>query len=285
MGPAGGEAAITMLLDTWPVRATAGMAAVGLVVALAACGDGNGTSDETGAATTDETGAASAGDGETTPVIDPGDGGDYRPDVDPANFVDVIDNPYLPYPTGASWVFEGTEDGETERTEVTVTPDRKEVMGISATVVRDTVSVDGEVVEDTYDWFAQDRDGNVWYLGEDSKEYENGEVVSTEGSWEAGVDGALPGIVMQAHPEVGMAYRQEYYVGEAEDLAEVVEVGARESVPFGDFDQLLVIEEWNPLEPDVVEEKYYAPGVGTVLEVVTKGGEGRVELIEHTPGG
>jgi hypothetical protein len=284
VGSAEGEAAITMLLDTWSIRATAGMAAVGLAVAVVACGDGNGASDETGGAT-GQTGATSADAGEATPVIDPGDGGDYQPDVDPANFVDVIDNPYLPYPPGASWVYEGTEDGETERTEVTVTPDRREVMGISATVVRDTVSVDGEVIEDTYDWFAQDRDGNVWYLGEDSKEYENGEFVSTEGSWEAGVDGALPGIVMQADPEVGMAYRQEYYVGEAEDLAEVVEVGARESVPFGDFDQLLVTEEWNPLEPDVVEEKYYAPGIGTVLEVVTKGGEGRVELIEHTPGG
>jgi hypothetical protein len=158
-------------------------------------------------------------------------------------------------------------------------------MGISAVVVRDTVTMEGELVEDTYDWFAQDRDGNVWYLGEETAEYEDGEVVSTEGSWEAGVDGALPGIVMPAQPAVGDAYRQEFYAGEAEDLAEVVRLGASETVPFGDVDDLVVIEEWNPLEPEAVEEKYFAPGVGLVLEVKTAGGEGRVELLEHTPGG
>ena len=153
-------------------------------------------------------------------------------------------------------------------------------MGISATVVRDTVEEDGEVVEDTYDWFAQDDEGNVWYLGEDSKEYEDGEVVSTEGSWEAGVDGALPGIVMLAEPAVGDAYRQEYLEGEAEDLGEVHELGARETVPAGTFGDLVVIREWNPLEPDVVEDKYHAPGIGVVLEVTVEGGDERVELVE-----
>jgi hypothetical protein len=264
---------------TRPIRLAAAGVAV-LLIAAAACGDDGGSDT-----------SASGGDEATTtteaskPVIDPGDGGNYQPDIDPANFVDVIDNPYLPYPLGASWVYEGNEDGENERTEVSVTSERKEIMGIPATVVRDTVSVDGEVTEDTYDWFAQDREGNVWYLGEDSKEYEDGKVVSTSGSWEAGVDGALPGIAMQAHPQVGQAYRQEYYAGEAEDLAQVTQLDARESVPFGDFDQLVVIKEWNPLEPDIVEDKYYAQGIGAVLEVVTAGGEGRVELIEHTPGG
>jgi hypothetical protein len=269
---------MTMLIDVRPMRVSGAVGALALAVALVACGDGT---EGTDAAST----GAGSSDAGAVPVIDPGDGGDYHPNVDPAHFVDMIDNPYLPYVPGATWVYEGNEDGETERTEVTVTPQRKEIMGISATVVRDIVSVDGEVIEDTYDWFAQDRDGNVWYLGEDSREYENGQVVSTAGSWEAGVDGAVPGIVMQAQPGVGQAYRQEYDVGDAEDLAEVVELGARESVPFGDFGQLLVVEEWNPLEPDVVEEKYYAPGVGMILEVVTRGGEGRVELVEHTPGG
>ena len=187
---------------TVPIQLAVAAAAISLV-ALAACGDDDGS-----------TSAAGGGESSTTteaPVIDPGDGGNYQPNVDPNNFVDVIDNPYLPYPVGASWTYEGTEDGETESVEVTVTPQRKEIMGISATVVRDTVTTaDGEVVEDTYDWFAQDRDGNVWYLGEDSTEFEDGKAVSTSGSWEAGVDGALPGIVMQAHPEVGQAYRQEY---------------------------------------------------------------------------
>ncbi len=261
---------------TLPIRLAAAAAAFSLVV-LPACGGDDGS-----------TGTAGGSESSTTtqaPVIDPGDGGDYRPEIDPDNFVDVIDNRYLPFPTGASWMYEGTEDDETERVEVTVTSQRKEIMGISATVVRDTVTVDGELVEDTYDWFAQDRDGNVWYLGEDSTEFENAEAVSTLGSWEAGVDGALPGIVMQAHPEVGQAYRQEYFMGEAEDVAEVRRLDATESVPFGDFDQLVVIEEWNPLEPEVVEEKYFAPGVGLVLEVKTRGGEGRVELLDHTPGG
>ncbi len=259
-----------------PIQLAFAAAAMSLV-ALPACGD-------------DDSSTSTAAGGESTtttaaPVIDPGDGGNYRPEIDPNNFVDVIDNPYLPYPTGASWKYEGIEDGETENVEVTVTPQRREIMGISATVVRDTVTdKDGEVVEDTYDWFAQDRDGNVWYLGEDSTEFENGKAVSTSGSWEAGVDGALPGIVMQAHPEVGQAYRQEYYVGEAEDLAEVQSLDATESVPFGDFDQLVVIKEWNPLEPDVVEEKYFAQGVGLVLEIKTEGGDGRSELIDHTPG-
>jgi hypothetical protein len=222
---------------------------------------------------------------ESQPVIAVGNAADYDPDVDPANFVDGIDNPYLPFVPGSRWVYEEESDGETERIEVVVTDERRDVMGISATVVRDTVTTeDGELIEDTFDWYAQDKDGNVWYLGEDTKEYEDGEVVSTEGSWEAGVDGAVPGIIMEADPTVGDAYRQEFYEGEAEDLAEVVRVGASESVEFGDFDDLIVIKEWNPLEPDVVEEKYFARGIGLVLEVKIEGAEGRGELIEHTKG-
>jgi hypothetical protein len=217
-------------------------------------------------------------------VIDPGDGGNYEPEVQPGDFVSEIDNPYLPLAPGARWVYEGESDGETERTEVVVTPERKEVFGTSAVVVRDTVSVDGEVVEDTYDWFAQDAEGNVWYLGEASQDYEDGQPAGTAGSWEAGVDGALPGIVMPAAPTVGDAYRQEYYVGEAEDMAEVVEVGAAEEVGAGAYDEVVVTKEWNPLEPDTVEQKYYAPGVGMILEEQVAGGDGRAELIEHTPG-
>jgi hypothetical protein len=219
---------------------------------------------------------------EVSAVIEPADGGSYDPAIDPAAFVEEIDNPYLPLLPRARWVYEGTSDGEHERVEVTVTGERRQIMGISAVVVRDTVTVDGELVEDTYDWFAQDSDGNVWYLGEASTEYEDGEVVGTEGSWEAGVDGALPGIVMPARPTVGAAYRQEYYPNEAEDLAEVIDVDGTSSVPFGSFDDVLVTREWTPLEPETVEEKYYAPGIGMVLEVVTEGGDGRLELTEHT---
>lgn len=239
----------------------------------AACGD-SGSGD---AARSTSTTAA--------PVIDPGDGGDYRPRIDPADFVDVVDNVYMPLRPGVRWVYEGMEGGERERVEVVVTGERRRILGIDAVVVRDTVTSGGALVEDTFDWFAQDRAGNVWYLGEDSKEYENGEVVSTAGSWEAGVDGALPGIVMRASPSVGHAYRQEYYRGEAEDLAEVVRTGEDVSVPAGDFSDVLVVREWNPLEPDVVEEKSYAPGVGLVLERKVKGGDGRAELVEHVPAG
>jgi hypothetical protein len=220
--------------------------------------------------------------GDATPVIDPGDGGNYRPDIEPTDFVESITNPYLPYTPGSQWVYE-SDDGS-ERIEVTVLEETRQVMGVTATVVRDTVYEDGEMVEDTYDWFAQDRDGNVWYLGEDTAEYEDGEVVSTAGAWEAGVDGAKPGIVMLAKPKAGDAYRQEYYAGEAEDMGRVVELGASATVPFGEFEHLLVTEDWTPLEPEVVERKYYAPGIGLVLEEKVAGEEGRVELISFEPG-
>lgn len=169
-----------------------------------------------------------------------------------------------------------------ERIEVTVTEERRDVMGVSTLVVRDTEYVEGELVEDTYDWFAQDRDGNAWYFGEDTAEYD-GEVVTTEGSWEAGVDGALPGIVMLADPSVGDAYRQKYYAGEAEDMGEVLEVGATHSIGLGDCTDVLVTEDWTPLEPEVVENKYYAPGVGMIAEEKSAGGTGSAELAEYTP--
>ena len=219
--------------------------------------------------------------GDTTPVIDPGDGGNYTFTLTPADFVAGIDNPYLPLTVGSRWVFEGGG----ERTEIEVLAETRVVMGITATVVRDTVSEDGELIEDTYDWFAQDVDGNVWYLGEDSTEYTNGEPSSTAGSWEAGVDGALPGIVMLANPTAGTAYRQEYYVGEAEDMAEVARLGQAVTVPFGAYEGVIVITEWTPLSPDTVEEKYYAPGVGMIKEAAVQGGSGGAELIEYTPGG
>ena len=204
----------------------------------------------------------------------------YQPQIDPANFVDVIDNPFFPYTPGTKYIYEGeTQDG-LERIEVEILDETREVMGVTTTVIRDTVSLDGKLVEDTFDWYAQDKEGNVWYFGEDSKEYENGKVVSTEGSWEAGVDGAEPGIMMQANPQVGQVYRQEYYVGEAEDMAGVLSLSESESVPYGSFDNLLMTREWTPLEPGMVEHKYYAPGVGLILEVVVEGGSGRVELIQ-----
>ena len=204
----------------------------------------------------------------------------YDPVIDPENFVDGVDNPYFPLVPGTTFIYEGDTEEGTEHIEVVVTDDTKEVLGVDCVVVRDTVWVDGEMVEDTFDWFAQDTDGNVWYMGEDSKEYEDGEVVSADGSWEAGVDGAKPGVIMWADPQIGTSYRQEYYEGEAEDMAEVISLTESASVTYGSFENLLVIKEWNPLEPGVAENKYYAAGVGLVLEEVVEGGSERIELID-----
>jgi hypothetical protein len=221
---------------------------------------------------------------QSSAVIDPGDAGDYAPTVDPAEFVDVIDNRYLPYAIGSRWIYEGESDGESERVEIEVLTETREIMGVTATVVRDTVYVDEEIVEDTFDWFAQDRDGNVWYLGEDTHEFEDGVAVNAEGAWEAGIDGALPGIVMPAAPSVGDAFRQEYYPGEAEDMGEILEVGVARSIAFGEFDDVVVMEQWTPLEPDVIEEKWFASGVGMIYEEKSAGGSGSAELVEFIPG-
>lgn len=234
--------------------------------------------------------ATTAGDTSTStastiePVIDPGDGGRYAPTLDPADFVALIDNPYLPLRSGARWVYEGDSDGEHERIEVVVTGETRPIAGITATVVRDTVHVGGEMVEDTYDWFAQDRDGNVWYLGEDSHEIVAGEVVNDDGSWEHGVDGAIAGIVMPARPEVGHAFRQEFYAGEAEDMGEILEIGAAKQIGLGSYDDVVVTRDWSPLEAETVEEKWYAAGVGKIYEVHTAGKQGTVELVEFDPG-
>lgn len=202
----------------------------------------------------------------------------YNLSINPADFVAGVDNLLFPLVPGTRYVYQGGE----ETIEVTVTDDTKQILGVTTIVVRDVVSVGGEIIEDTYDWYAQDKAGNVWYFGEDTKEYEDGQLVSTKGSWEAGVDGAKPGIVMHAtQPAIGAPYRQEYYACEAEDMAEVVSLNESVTVPYGSFDNCLQTREFTPLEPDVNEYKYYAPGVGLVLEVDVKSGA-RTELIEVT---
>lgn len=209
----------------------------------------------------------------------------YAPVIDPASFVAGVDNAYWPLVPGSTWRYEGEIDGIPEENVVEVLTETKEIMGITCVVVRDEVTSDGETVELTFDWYAQDVDGNVWYFGEDSKEYEGGVLVGTSGSWEAGVDGAQPGIVMPAHPEaVSGTYRQEFYAGEAEDLAKVVETGASVEVPFGSFDDVLVTEEWTPLEPEIKEHKSYAPNFGFIKETVVEGSSGSVELVSFEPG-
>jgi hypothetical protein len=200
--------------------------------------------------------------------------GSEKVELDPADFRADLDHPYWPLAPGNTWVYD--EDGL--RVEVTVTGRTRTIAGIEARVVHDVVTENGQVVEDTFDWYARDRRGNLWYLGEDTTEFEDGKPVSKEGSWEAGVDGAQAGILLPAHPEPGLAYRQEYYAGKAEDRAEVLSLDESVSVPYGDFEHALMTEDTTPLEPGLVERKYYVRDVGPVLAVSVSGG-GREELV------
>ena len=198
------------------------------------------------------------------------EGQPYAQTIDPAMFVGGIDNPFFPMTRGASFVFDGAE-----HVEVNVEMGGREILGVYTTIVRDKVFADGQLVEDTSDWYAQDTQGNVWYFGEATAEYENGLVSSTAGSWEAGVDGALPGIVMLAAPQAGDQYRQEFLAGQAEDLAEVTATTGDVSSKAGAWSgaDVLVTEEWTPLEPGVRERKTYARGVGVVEIKTLEGGD------------
>jgi hypothetical protein len=204
--------------------------------------------------------------------------------LDPADFTTNIDNPYWPMRPGSHWVYREVENGETQRVDVTVTNQTKTLEGIDARVVHDRVSRNGETLEDTYDWYAQDSAGNLWYLGEDTAEYEDGKLKTKEGSWAAGVDGAEPGVVVPAHPKQGMTYREEYYAGHAEDGAEVLGVNSQVQVPFGRFQDALLTRNFSTIEPTVEEMKLYAKRVGPVMELLVSGGSGRTELLSYTKG-
>ena len=201
--------------------------------------------------------------------------------LDAADFTAGSDHPYFPLEPGTQWKFrEIDEKGTVVNVVVTVSSETREIAnGVEATVVRDTVTEDGELVEDTLDWYAQDVAGNVWYLGEDTAEFENGNLTSREGAWEAGVDGALPGIIMPADPAVGMGYRQEYYEGKAEDNGEVLALDQQAEVAAGHFGDVLMTADTIALEPDILEYKLYAPGVGLVIALGISGGGGREELV------
>jgi hypothetical protein len=203
-------------------------------------------------------------------------------DESPGEFGGPIDNPFLPMPVGATWSYQATTDEGVEETEVEVLPESREVWGVTATVVRDTVTLDGALAEDTWDWFAQHEEGAVWYFGEDTCEYEGGECVDTGGTWEAGVDGALPGIVMPADPRVGDAWYQEYLPGEAEDQGEVVAVDEAVDVPAGSWTGCVKTRDFTDLEPGSWAHKYYCEGVGLVAEEETsEGASYRVELVSY----
>jgi hypothetical protein len=206
-------------------------------------------------------------------------GGLYAPIVNPANFVDGVHHPYFPLQLGVMLVYDEYTDRGVERVEVTPTGKQKVILGVTCVEVRDLVTLRGEPIEDTLDWFAQDVWGNVWYFGELSMNFEDGELVDLGGSWRAGVDGALPGIVMKAAPRVGDVYRQEFLIGEAEDIAEVFSLTETAVVPFGTFTNCVQTEDQTPIEPDIEEFKYYAAGVGFVLSVNAKTGN-RTELVD-----
>ena len=206
----------------------------------------------------------------------------YEVEIDPADFrsTDIVGNDFFPISPGKVFVYEGQdEDGATIRVEEEHTMDIRIIMGVTCVIVRAREFEDGELIEDTFDWYAQDLEGNMWYFGEDSKEIEGGQVVSNAGSWEAGTNGALPGVIMLANPIPGMWYRQEYYKGEAEDVGQVLTLNETITVPYGEFTDCLKTAEWNLLEPGVLEHKIYARGIGLVKALAVKVEAGFEDLI------
>lgn len=224
----------------------------------------------------------------SSPTVSPPEGkptGEvYTVDLTPADFVDVVDNPYFPLIPGTKWVYDIKRGNVLiEKDTVEVLKETRQVNGIQATVVRDMVTVGDQLVEDTYDWFAQDKDGNVWYVGESVDNYVGGVLTNHRGSWEWGVDGALPGIIMWADPSAHLneEYYQEYYVGRAEDKGQVLSVSENVTVPFGAFENVVKTFDFSSLEPNVKEQKFYAAGVGLIKEIEQNVNE-EVLLIEFT---
>ena len=208
------------------------------------------------------------------------------PPMPPASdFVAHATNKYFPLIPGTTFRYRGAEGGEPSLDVVTVTDGKKTILGVRATVVLDRTTVGGEPSEKTFDWYAQDKHGNVWYLGEAAFDFVDGRWIRAEDSWQAGVDGARAGIIMEAHPKVGDVYRQEYYAGHAEDVARVLDRDASISVPYESFrHHVLRTREWTPLEPGIVDNKFYARGIGEVAERTVKGGSDYLELVSITHG-
>jgi hypothetical protein len=259
----------TKLHITGPRLGALGLAA--LLPIGAACGGNADGQDNAGSS-----GTTTAGVAQQLPQ------GDKPVELNPADFTADIDNDYWPMEPGRQWTYrEIDEEGKEVDVVVTVSTETKKIAnGVTARVVRDTVSENGKILEDTIDWYAQDADGNVWYMGENTAEFENGKVTTREGSWEAGVDGALAGVIMPADPKDDMKYRQEYYKGTAEDNGEVLSVEEQAEVPTGQYDDVVLTKDTIAIEPDVLEYKLYARGVGPVLVFGVSGGGGREELTQ-----
>ncbi len=207
---------------------------------------------------------------------------DYHPVLDPANFVPAVTNPYYPLPVGRTLVYEGIKNGQTQVDTVVVTGQTKVILGITATVVSDVATHDGNLLEKTFDWYAQDKQGNVWYLGEDTTAFLANGKTDTSGSWQAGVHGAEPGVIMEANPQIPDAYRQELLVGQAEDTAWVVEVGGTITVPYGKLRNTLTTLEATRIEPGAYDRKVYAAGIGIVFEQALTGDTELAQLVSVT---
>ena len=209
-------------------------------------------------------------------------GSSYEPVLDPANFVSTIDNPYYPLPVGRTLVYEGFRDGQTQTDTIKVLDQTRVVEGITARVVSDVATHDGTLLEKTFDWFAQDKQGNVWYLGEDTTAYGRNGKTDTSGSWEAGVNDAEPGLIMEANPQIPDGYRQEYLAGEAEDTAWITGQGGSVKVPYGTVRNVLTTLEATQVEPDVYDQKIYGPGIGIVVEQSLTGPNEYAKLVSVT---
>lgn len=205
----------------------------------------------------------------------------YDPVIDPANFVSRINNPHAPFKPGAWWEYRKVSAEGTERVRVEVLNQHRQILGVNTTVVRDRAWLNGEIQEDTLDWLAQDRQGNVWYFGELSKNYEDGVLANLDGSFEAGKDGAKPGLWMKAAPQVDDFYRQEWAPGDAEDVVQVQSVNAPDDVPLRNSKPVLMTRDFSPQSPGAEELKFYVPGVGFVLEVELETGE-KLELVDYS---
>ncbi|HEX5171467.1 MAG TPA: hypothetical protein VFW11_19955 [Cyclobacteriaceae bacterium] len=207
----------------------------------------------------------------------------YNVTINPDDFVsiNIVGNLFFPLATGSLLTYEGVdEDGSPVRVVTEWTTGTKTIAGVTCVITHDQSYINDELAEDTFDWYAQDQNGNIWYFGEDTKEIENGNVTSTEGSWEAGVDGALPGIIMFANPIPGVWNRQEYYENVAEDVGQILDTNVSVTVPFGNFDNCLQTAEWNLNEPGIVEHKFYAPGIGLIKTITVKGKPSNEELVQ-----